>query len=389
VRAEDAAPAARPVLPNAPTDCSDGIQPSGAAYRICMPAVWNGILVIYAHGYVAPNEPIGLPEDQLSLPGAGNIADVVNFQGLAFAASSYRVNGLAVEEGISDTLELLELFTRQQGRPRKVLLTGVSEGAVVTALALERYPHLFDAGLALCGPIGDFQRQVNYLGDFRVAFDAVFSDSVSIPNSAMNVDPALLDSWESVTYSTTVKPVLEAGENLTRLMGLLNATGAAFVDPLTPTVTITEPTVERLLWYSVFATNDIQEKLGGQPYGNSSRVFTDVAGLPIDGLVARYTADVTATNAISANLETRGVLGRPFTVVHTTDDPLIPYWHATVHQSKVLANSTIDPAINPYRLVTVPAYGHCAFPATPVLLAFDELIGKIDTHELYLSLVAQ
>ena len=113
------------------------------------------------------------------------------------------------------------------------------------------------------------------------------------------------------------------------------------------------------------------------------------AGLPIDGLVARYTADVTATNAISANLETRGVLGRPFTVVHTTDDPLIPYWHATVHQSKVLANSTIDPAINPYRLVTVPAYGHCAFPATPVLLAFDELIGKIDTHELYLPLVAQ
>ena len=354
-----------------------------------MPAVWNGILVIYAHGYVAPNEPIGLPEDQLSLPGAGNIADVINFQGLAFAASSYRVNGLAVEEGISDTLELLELFTSQQGRPRKVLLIGVSEGAVVTALALERFPHLFDAGLALCGPIGDFQRQVNYLGDFRVAFDAVFSDSVTIPNSAMSVDPALLDTWESVTYSTTVKPVLEAGENLTRLMGLLDATGAAFVDPLTPTVTITEPTVERLLWYSVFATNDIQEKLGGQPYGNGSRVFTDVAGLPIDGLVARYTADVTATNAISANLETRGVLGRPFTVVHTTDDPLIPYWHATVHQSKVLANSTIDPAINPSRLVTVPAYGHCAFPATPVLLAFDELIGKIDTHELYLPLVTQ
>jgi hypothetical protein len=76
-------------------------------------------------------------------------------------------------------------------------------------------------------------------------------------------------------------------------------------------------------------------------------------------------------------------------VVHTTDDPLIPYWHATAHQSKVLANSTIDPAINPYRLVTVPAYGHCAFPATPVLLAFDELISLIDTHDLYLPLVAR
>ncbi len=43
--------------------CEDGPQASGATYRICMPAVWNGDLVIYALGQVAPTRPVGLPVD--------------------------------------------------------------------------------------------------------------------------------------------------------------------------------------------------------------------------------------------------------------------------------------------------------------------------------------
>lgn len=55
--------------PAQPLACEDGDQPGGARYRICLPTVfWNGDLVVYAHGYVSPNAPVSLPEDQLTMP---------------------------------------------------------------------------------------------------------------------------------------------------------------------------------------------------------------------------------------------------------------------------------------------------------------------------------
>ena len=77
-----------------PGACQDGVLPSGALSRICVPAAgWNGDLVVWAHGYVAYNEPIGfynLTFDAVYLP------DLVQELGFAFATTSYRTNGLAV-----------------------------------------------------------------------------------------------------------------------------------------------------------------------------------------------------------------------------------------------------------------------------------------------------
>jgi hypothetical protein len=54
----------------------DGQLLSGAYYRICIPSgTWNGDLVIYAHGYVAFNKPITIPEDQLQLPGGTSLPE--------------------------------------------------------------------------------------------------------------------------------------------------------------------------------------------------------------------------------------------------------------------------------------------------------------------------
>ena len=48
-----------------------GMHADGAIYCIVVPADWNGDLVVYAHGYVRPSEPVGIPEDQMVLPGLG------------------------------------------------------------------------------------------------------------------------------------------------------------------------------------------------------------------------------------------------------------------------------------------------------------------------------
>ena len=67
---------------------------------------WNGNLVIYAHGYVAFNKPITIPEDQLQLPGGVSLPELINSLGFAFATTSYRMNGLAVETGVEDLVDV-------------------------------------------------------------------------------------------------------------------------------------------------------------------------------------------------------------------------------------------------------------------------------------------
>ena len=86
-----------PLLP-VPGPCVDDVLPAGALSRICVPAQgWNGSLIVYAHGYVAFNEPLGFYN--LELPDGTYLPDLVQSLGFAFATTSYRRNGLAILEG--------------------------------------------------------------------------------------------------------------------------------------------------------------------------------------------------------------------------------------------------------------------------------------------------
>lgn len=106
-------------LAAAPGDAVDNASTSrwagvleGAAYRIEVPARWNGRLVMYAHGYA----------------GEGNALNVTNpsirrhliQNGYAWAASSYSKNYYDVRAGVEDTNALALAFNRlaaARGRP--------------------------------------------------------------------------------------------------------------------------------------------------------------------------------------------------------------------------------------------------------------------------------
>jgi len=88
------------------------------------------------------------------------------------------VNGLAVRQGLADVVDLVNIFNAIKGPVQKVYLVGASEGGLITTLGVERHPDVFSGGLAVCGPIGSFPLQVNYIGDFRVVFaKALYSGS--------------------------------------------------------------------------------------------------------------------------------------------------------------------------------------------------------------------
>ena len=88
--------------------------------------------------------------------------------------TSYRKTGLAVQEGIDDLHDLVTLFSSIHGAPTRTYLVGPSEGGLIATLAVERFPETFHGGISACGYIGNFRRQLDYIGDFRVLFDYFF-----------------------------------------------------------------------------------------------------------------------------------------------------------------------------------------------------------------------
>lgn len=367
--------------PHAPLACSDGDQPSGAIYRICMPAAnWNGDLVLYAHGYVKPSAPVAIPEDQLVIGGI-SIADLITAQGFAFATTSYRRNGLSILEGIDDLLELVDLFVAEHGQPDRIILTGVSEGGAVTVLALERHPDVFDGGLALCGPYGNFQRQVDYFTDFRAVFDFYFPGVLS--GQPISIPVALIDEWETTFYSETVKPLILSPSSALSVSQVISVTGAAVLNA--STAAGMESTFDRMLWYNVQATNDARAQLGGNPFGNLDRTYA--GSLDDDALnqgIFRTGADEAATAEIAANYETSGLLRVPLITLHTTGDEVVPYWHAPLYTQKV--QTTGSGAFYEHRQVN--RFGHCAFQPLEVLGAFSDIVARANARSLYLPWVA-
>jgi pimeloyl-ACP methyl ester carboxylesterase len=360
---------AAPVLATEPPPDLPGCQNgtfgnTGALWAICIPPVgWNGDLLVYAHGYTAFNEELGF--QNLTMPDGTYLPALVMGLGYAFATTSYRETGLAVLNGVQDIRQVTDYFPKVAGqRPGHTYLVGVSEGGLVATLAVEQFPDKFSGGMAACGPIGDFEKQIDYYGDFRVLFDYFFPGV--LPPSPISVPPELIAGWDSV-FQWAVLGALQA--NPPNAFQLIDTSKAA-IDPGDPT-TIGQTAVE-VLWYNVFATNDAVTRLKGNPYGNNDVWYSGSADdLLLNEAVERFEADRNAVAHIN-RYQTSGNLGIPLVTIHTTGDDVIPFWQEVLYQEKVQA---FDPSqLTP---LAIPRYGHCAFTGFEVLTAFGILVERV------------
>lgn len=363
-----AAPVAVAATP-VPGPCVPGSLPGGALSLICVPTDgWNGDLIVFAHGYVAFNEPLDFYN--LALPDGTYLPALVQSLGFAFATTSYRRNGLAILEGVEDVRNLAIKFSQEHGQPGVTYITGASEGGAVTALSAERSTDVFDAGLSLCGPIGDFRKQVDYWGDFRVLYDYFFPGT--LPGSAMTIPDQLIAGWDSV-YQPVALAKLAA--NPVATAQLIRTSNAPIVlsDPTTAGTT-----TAGILWYNVFATNDGKQQLGGNPYDNWTRVYSGSTNdAALNAGVERFHADPQALQAL-APYTTSGRPGIPLVTMHTTGDPIIPYWHEQIYRAKLQANGN--------RLVTqipIKRYGHCSFTTDEILVGFSLMVQKATGQQMF------
>jgi pimeloyl-ACP methyl ester carboxylesterase len=343
--------------------CTDGSLQHGALYRICFPSTWNGNLVLYAHGYVAPDRALALPDDEIGGQPASVLATNL---GYAFATTSYRANGLVAADAVEDLVELTDTIEHHyKPDPARTAIIGFSEGGLVAALAVERHPERFEGALAGCGPIGNFRGQLDYLADFRVLFDYLFPGV--LPGSAIDVPQSLRDQWSSV-YTPAVLLSLAANPAAARELIAITKAPVAADD-----IQSIAATTIGLLWYNVFGTANARERLGGQPFDNTARVYSGSSDdEALNAGVVRFTADPDALTELQA-FETTGSLQRPMVTLHTSRDPIVPASQSSDYGSKVNAAGAGSLLMQS----TVDRYGHCSFEAPEVLAAFTKLWQKI------------
>lgn len=349
--------------------CVRGTAANGARYIVCMPdnpAQWNGGLVLFAHGYIPEGAPPDAWEAHLTLPGGPSLPDLVTQYGFGFAASSFSEDGLAVLEGVEDTMALIGIFKDTfHKQPNRVFVTGISQGGLVAAKALEQHADELNGGLAACGPIGDFRKQIDYFGDARVLFDYFFPGVLGQPWTQTNITipPELMQNWDS-TYVPAMAAALQAKPLKTAQL-LSTADIPIGLNPANAGEAIISA-----LWYNVFATNEALARLGGNPFDNSRRRYSgSLNDLLLNLRVARFTADAAALNALT-DYQTTGKLKRPLVTLHTTWDPVVPAWQESLYAQKVAAAGKSALLVR----YPVPRFGHCAFHEGEVLVAFLAMV---------------
>jgi pimeloyl-ACP methyl ester carboxylesterase len=236
---------------------------------------------------------------------------------------------------------------------------------MVAGLAAERHPDRFDGALSACGPVGDLRGQLDYFVNFRVVFDYLFPGV--IPGTAVAVPPEVADQWEA-TYAPAV--VLAIVTNPAAARELVSISGAAVERDNVVAIAVSAVSI---LWYNVVGTANAQQRLAGQPFDNSARVYSGSSDdAALNAGVARFTADPSAVAAMN-EFETTGNLQVPVVTLHTTGDPIVPF------EQQALFAAKVNQAGASARLtqMAVERYGHCNFEATEVLGAFSSLMERV------------
>lgn len=378
-----------------PDECSTIIDAESGQIKeikiLCQPNQWNRILVVYAHGYVAPGEDIQISDD--TLVAAQALVPALLDNGFAFATTSYRKNGYAVEQAEQDINNLVENYP---GNPDKVLLVGGSEGALIITKLIEKYAGRYAGGLALCGPLAGTNYAVQYFGDFRVIFDYLFpahpDDGLPIfftdPNNPIasqfgvippnKGDQFWQENWESgIDYKGRIKDAIlddlnDNGERTQQLFAVVRVAMPAVDEPEYADKVAEAAT--NILSYAIRGFNDLGATAGGDPYGNRYKWYWGSENdWRLNFQVERVAPDRRARAYLRRNYTPIGQPSAPLVAIHTLRDEIVPFRNEIIYALKTFSQG----AAGNLRSIPVDRFGHCAFEPQEALGAFGLLLSLV------------
>lgn len=317
----------------------------GASYRIDMPAKWNGVLLIYYHGY--SEHPVVFEKDK-----PNDMAQGFASAGFAMAQSGYSETGFAVEHALPETEALRRYTIAKYGQPKETYVLGHSMGGELTMATMEGSPNRYDGALALCGLLEPstwaIRRGGAMLAAFHYYYPGLLPGPAGIPGSTA-LDDALVDK--------VLKALPSNPTGLVEMMALGHfKTQADLADGVV---------------FGSFIQRDLEQRLGSSAMDNMNTIY---AGGPDDNAlndgVKRYAASAAALAYLKTWYTPTGVLLKPMLAVHTTYDPIIPADSVSVYADLVERNGSGANFVQQY----VKEDGHCHIDGAETMSALEELI---------------
>jgi pimeloyl-ACP methyl ester carboxylesterase len=366
-----------------PNDCQEATLPSddpnypdAQLILTCLPPDFNGTLIIYAHGYVKPQESLALPEEF----GEADVRELVKQLldlGFGVATSSYHKNGYAVEQAEADLNDLVAYVESIEPDVDAVFIIGASEGALIATMLVEKYPETYAGGLALCGPLAGTRYQVAHLADVRVLFDYFYPEV--FPFGALDVPDDAHAQWNGPDgFKEKIAAAVEAD-----LDAIAQVFGVAGVACDTADHDEAANCAQNILAYSVFGTNDFLEIAAGWPVSNVEKEYSgSVDDAALNAGIERFDVDPAASTYTDLYYRPSGLLQRPLVTLHTTGDSGVPYRHELIYFKRAALLGTDD------KLTVLPVdrAGHCAFKVHEVVGGLGALLLNSDS-DLALALV--
>ncbi len=376
------APAAGDSVDVTATDRWAGVL-GGAAYRIEVPANWNGKLVMYAHGYRGTGEALTVSNPSIRRYLVNN--------GYAWAASSYSKNYYDVRAGVEDTNALALQFNtiaaangRTLGAPDKVFITGHSMGGHIAAAAIEQEAAThavnkvsYAGAVPMCGVVGDTEL-FNYFAGAQAAAQALAGQAdhpftewadIAVPVSnalftggltaqgalAIPIQP---NGTVGLQYMSVIEHLTGGDRPLFELGYGLGSFGSAYG------TFGGDGTVNGILNKNVLDTTHLTYTIQGDP----------TASAALNAAAQDLTPDADANRLRRDGLrwipKVNGEFSVPVVSLHTLGDLFVPFSMQQVYRERAEANGNGGLLVQR----AIRGISHCDFTVAEQVKAFDDMI---------------
>ena len=358
---------------------------NNASYQVEVPKNWNGMLVMYAHGYAGEGANLSVS------PPA--IRRHLLTQGYAWAASSYSKNYYDVRAGVEDTNALAIEFVniaRQNGRtltaPFKTYIMGVSMGGHITAAAVDEeniatavHRIRYNGAVPMCGVLGDTE-----LFDYFAAYQTAAQVEAGMPATSWPVA-----NWSTIGPQVQAKlfssfpggtpngPAVPTAQGLRLKQIVQNLTGGtrplfdlAYAGALQNTVWGVfgrDGKVNGILSEDGVSTRDIVFQFDGDPAVSSDEQAYNASIYRVQG---SSEANRLRRDGLRWIPKTNAQIKVPVVTIHTLGDMYVPFKMEQIYKRRADALGTSNLLVQR----AIRGISHCDFTIAEQVSAFEAMV---------------
>ena len=371
-----------------------------ANFKIEKPAIWNGTLVLYSHGYDSFTVP--LPPQDAGDPVTGGW---LLSHGYALAGSAYARAGWSLEQAFQDQIALLDVFSTHFPHPTRTIAWGHSLGGIITAGLIQLYPDRFTAALPMCGVVAGAVGVWNQGLDSEFALLTLqFPGAFKILNFTSAAD-VLTNYGKALQLLAQAQMTPQGKARIALSAALADVPGwfdPASLEPAANDYVAQE--INQFKWdnspnfaFGFFGRAELEARAGGNFSWNTGvdyheqlakstqraevKALYAAAGLDLDEELdklndaPRISANPAAVDYLSKYIIFNGDIEQPVLTLHTTGDGLVQVTDEQAYASvvKSAGKSSL------LRQAFVHRAGHCTFTPAETISAFETLVHRLNT----------